>query len=244
MGILTSDIFRTESKPSSYKGEYMKKVFLLIIAIVMFTASAASADSIAHKFGLTARGGASYLFNSEWTDYLLSLNPGMDKELKPGIGWAAGGGIMYGITNNLAVNFDIIYGQADYKFSNPYITATLGTFRTYDFSFGAEWRFMPQSRFVPYIGAGFDVLLNRVSLDDEFFVIPVSADIDTTYGAHVSVGADFFFTPHIALNAEIRGLYSTQGDVKFTVAGITTPVAAKYNPSNISGFLGIRFFFP
>lgn len=41
----------------------------------------------------------------------------MDKDIKPGIGWAAGGGLMYGITDNLAVTFDVIYLQADLKAS-------------------------------------------------------------------------------------------------------------------------------
>jgi outer membrane protein len=150
---------------------------------------------------------------------------------------------MYGITDNLSVNFDVIYMQANIKATGDGVEVTMGTGKTFDFSLGAQWRFMPQSRFVPYVGVGFDVLLNKFAVDDEFGGGGLSLSVATTYGGHVSVGADFFFTPNIALNAEIRGLYSTKGDI--TADDDTTGTAyAKYNPSNIGGFIGIRFFFP
>ncbi|MFA5322149.1 MAG: hypothetical protein WC373_05690 [Smithella sp.] len=60
------------------------------------------------------------------------------------------------------------------------------------------------------------------------------------YG-YLSAGVDYFITPNIALNAEIRGLLSTKGDITTDEDDF---VAAEYNPSNISGFVGIRFFFP
>lgn len=96
----------------------MKKIILFASAILLLLANMAMADSIAGKFGVTARGGASYIFNSEWSDEAIAETAGyMDKDIKPGIGWAAGGGLMYGITDNLAVTFDVIYLQADLKAS-------------------------------------------------------------------------------------------------------------------------------
>lgn len=72
----------------------------------------------------------------------------------------------------------------------------------------------------------------------------IKVDVATTYGGHLSAGIDFFFTPNIALNAEIRGLYSTKGDVTLKYPGEADMIVAKYNPTNISVFWGIRFFFP
>ncbi len=220
----------------------MKKIMLFVIAALMLMVSTAFADSIAGKFGITARGGVSYIFNSEWSDLELASVPTLGKDIKPDIGWAGGGGFMYGITDNLAVNFDVTYFQAKVKGSDSGVgDFTVGTGKTVDFALGAQWRFMPKSRFVPYVGAGFDIMLNY--LDQEFAPSFITTEVATTYGCHVSVGADFFFTPHIALNAEIKGLYSTEGDVTVK-GGAVDATIAKYNPTNISGFIGIRFFFP
>jgi len=226
----------------------MKKILLLATAVLFLFATTAMADSIKGKAGITLRGGASYIFNSEWTDEAITLFDGnVTKDIKPEIGWAGGGGIMYGIADNLTVNFDVIYLQADLKATSDGIEAKMCTGKTIDFALGAQWRFMPKSRFVPYVEAGFDILMNE--LDPYNPSAGESVKVASTYGGHLSVGADFFITPNIALNAEIRGLYSTKGDVTLNLGelapGINESVlGAEYNPSNISGFVGIRFFFP
>jgi outer membrane protein W len=157
---------------------------------------------------------------------------------------------MYGINDHLAVTMDIIYFQTKAEaseYGGPG-KADLGTVRTVDFSVGAQWRFTPQSRFVPYLGAGFDVMWNHIDLDDDFkylTAMPPSAKLETdiAFGVHLNAGADYFIAPNVALNAEIRGLLSTKSDVDLKIYGNTWEVA-QYNPSNISGFIGVRFFFP
>jgi outer membrane protein len=219
------------------KEVFMKKVILFVVATLLLLASTAMADSITGKFGITGRGGISYNFDSKLTDDGVAFT-GTDSKIKVGPGWAAGGGIMYGITDNLAVEFDVIYGQAKAEIMNT----DIGVGKTIDFALGAQWRFMPQSKFVPYVGAGLDVFWNKFSADQTLFG-DTSIDVAVTYGAHVSAGVDFFIMRNLALNAEIRGVYSTDGDMKASNDPAGT-VFAKYNPSNISGFLGIRFFFP
>ena len=231
----------------------MKKIILLATAVLCLFATTALADSIKGKAGITLRGGASYIFDSEFNDIVIEIAASppapsiLEKDIKPDIGWTGGGGIMYGITDNLAVNFDVIYLQADLKATSDGIEAKMCTGKTIDFALGAQWRFMPKSRFVPYVEAGFDILMNE--LDPYNPSAGESVKVASTYGGHLSVGADFFITPNIALNAEIRGLYSTKGDVTLNLGelapGINESVlGAEYNPSNISGFVGIRFFFP
>lgn len=225
----------------------MKKMVLAVTVGLMLFAGSALADSIAGRVGLTARGGASYIFNSEFTDMGTGFLGGLDKDIKADVGWTGGGGIMYGITNNLSVYFDINYLQTKLKMSGAGGTweEEFGTGKTVDFALGAQWRFMPSRAFVPYIGAGLDILWNKIdtNISPSAWATGTSFDVDYTFGGHLSAGADYFFTPNIALNAEIRGLLSTEGDMTYKYPGDLSFVAAKYNPSNISGFIGIRYFF-
>ena len=227
----------------------MKKILFVATAVLLLMAGTAMADSIAGKVGITARGGASYIFNSNWTDAQIAawlIDPAIvvKKDINAGWGWTGGGGIMYGITDNLAVDFDVIYLQTGLKGTGDGVETTIGTGKTVDFALGAQWRFMPTSHFVPYVGAGVDVLWNMIDVDNGFktTVDITGLNVATTFGGHLSAGADYFFTPNIALNAEIRGLLSTKGDIKAD-NDPTGTVRAQYDPSNVSAFLGIRFFF-
>lgn len=233
----------------------MKKVLLFAVTAILFLSGTALADSVAGKFGITARTGLNYSVDSQFTDYgrALILDEGgvaVAKDIETEIGWTGGGGFLYGINDHLAVTMDIIYFQTKAEASEDGGPgkADFGTVRTVDFSVGAQWRFTPQSRFVPYVGAGVDVLWNHIDLDDDFKYLtemPPSAKLETdiAFGVHLNAGADFFITPNVALNAEIRGLLSTESDVDLKIYGSTWEVA-QYNPSNISGFIGVRFFFP
>jgi outer membrane protein len=223
----------------------MKKMILFVSAVLLLSANAAMADSIAGKVGITGRFGASYVVDSKWT----IGGTGMSEDIKADLGYSAGGGVMYGITDNLAVNFDVNYLQAALnatgQIGGSSVAIMFGRGKTVDFALGAQWRFVPKSQFVPYVEAGLDVLWNNIDVDPGFAGgmggVP-NLSVGTTFGGHLSVGGDFFFNRHVALNAEIRGLLSTQGDVKAN-SGVNT-VFAKYDPSNISAFLGMKFFFP
>jgi len=214
----------------------MKKIVLLATAVLFLFATTAMANSIDGKFGITARGGISSISNSEWTY-------GAGGDIGTDIGWTGGGGIMYGITDNVAVTFDVIYLQADLKGDCPGLGTIVTAGKTIDFAVGAQWRFMPKSLFVPYVEVGVDAMWNKLETTNEFQATLglYGVEVGRTYGGHLSVGADYFFTPNIALNAEIRGLYSTKSDITTDVDGGYK--LGEYNPSNISGFIGIRFFF-
>ena len=222
----------------------MKKILLFVVAALLLLATTAMADSIKGKFGVTVLGGLSYIFDSNLTDEGVIYLGGAPDKIERSKAWAGGVGFMYGITDNLAVNFDVIYSQADASITDGTIGVNVGTGKTVDFAPGIQWRFMPKNAFVPYVGAGLDVFWNRLDLSEDVFGPDSSADVDVTYGGHLSAGVDCFFTPNIALNAEIRGVYSTDGDVTFKYPGDPDIIVAKDNPSNISGFVGIRFFFP
>lgn len=222
----------------------MKKIFLFVVASLLLFSNAGMASSVAGKVGITARGGVGYFLNNEFTD-TAAANWNVDKTIKGGTGWTGGGGIMYGITDNLSVDFDVIYSQVEVTMTPVGgSNAVFGKGKTIDISLGAQWRFMPKSAFVPYLGAGVDFMINKFDLYDAYSTPGESLDVDNTYGGHLNLGADYFITPNIALNAEFRYLYSTSGDMKRKYPGDPEIVAATYSPSNISGFAGIRFFFP
>lgn len=199
----------------------MKKTCLLVAAVVVMIANSAMADSIAGKFGVTARGGFIVPADSEDVGVTVSSDAG----------WAVGGGLIYGITENIAADLDVTHSE----FDQNELGFKLGTAKTTDIAFGLQYRFMPKSALVPYVGAGVDIILN------DFDVVTglISADIDTSVGGHLSAGVDYFITKQVALNAEFKGVLGTTNDIK--VGGIQT--GAKFDPSNFSGLFGVRIFF-
>lgn len=222
----------------------MKRIFFIIISALLLFSSTAMADSVAGKFGVTARGGAGLFLNSEFTD-AAAADLGVEGTIKGDTGWAIGTGFMYGITDNLSVDFDIIYSQVSVK-ATPIggNNQTLGTGKTYDFSLGLQWRFTPKKPFVPYMGAGVDFMINRFDLNNDYSTPGDSIDVNNSFGGHLNIGADYFLTPKIALNAEFRYLYGGKADMTRKYPGDPDEVVATYNPSNFSGFAGVRFFFP
>jgi outer membrane protein len=218
----------------------MKKIFAFVFAVLM-SANVAMADSIAGKWGVTGRIGTSYIYESEFSGAVFN-GWSAEKRIDAGFGFAGGAGLMYGITDHVAVYFDVTYDQVGIKaFPLGQSEQTVGTVKMIDFTVGGQWRFMPKKAFVPYVGAGLDLMINRFGFDDKF---SDGSDMEAanTYGGHLSVGADYFLTPNIALNAEIRGVYGTQGDITRRYPGERDVIAVVYNPTNISGFVGIRFF--
>ena len=203
----------------------MKKLCFSVIAALLLMANSAMADSIAGKFGVSLRGGFTVPTDSE-----LVGGP----KIEPDTGWNVGGGFIYGITDTLAADLDVIYNQSDAKITG----IDVGTGKTADISLGLQYRFMPRNILVPYVGAGVDVLVNNFTGNSNLGA-PSTLDVDTTFGGHLSAGLDYFITRNFALNAEFRGVLSTEGDVKDN----TGFVGAKYDPSNFSGLFGVRFFF-
>ncbi len=203
----------------------MKKMSFLVAAAVLLISNAAMADSIAGKIGVSVRGGFTVPTDSEFSD---------GTKIETDTGWNVGGGIIYGINNNFAADLDVIYSEHDNKVTG----IDIGVGKTADISLGVQYRFMPESALVPYVGAGIDVLVNDFS-PNENLLVPSSLDTDTTFGGHLSAGIDYFITKNVALNAEFRGVLSTEADVKDN----TGLVEAKYDPSNFSGLFGVRVFF-
>jgi outer membrane protein len=203
----------------------MRKTCLLAAILVFICANAALAQSIAGKFGVSARGG--FIIPSD--DELV----GAGSRIETQVGWAAGGGLIYGITDNIAAEAEVTYSQ----FNGKLFGIDVGTGKTTDIALGAQYRFMPQKALVPYVGVGIDFILN--SFDNNPVLSPGQLDVDWSFGGYLKTGVDYFITPQVALNAEFKGVICTTADVK----DFKGYVGAKFDPSNISGLFGVKLFF-
>lgn len=194
----------------------MRKLILLAcMAVAMtFPATDAMAESIKGKVGITVRGGFIGVVIEDQT------------------GWAANAGFIYGLTDNLAVEADATYSEYDLEDLGVKVAKA----KTIDASLGIQCRFIPKSSVVPYVGAGFDVILNEFKDD-----AGSNGDLgtDKSFGGHLSVGVDIFMSKHVALNAEFKGVLATKARIRHS----SGDSGEQFNPSNFSGLFGLRVFF-
>jgi outer membrane protein len=112
-----------------------------------------------------------------------------------------------------------------------------------------QWRFMPDSTFQPYVGAG----INFTLFSDEKFssdLQPVldliglgDADLtlDDSTGIAVQIGADWFFNESWLINADIRYI-EIQPDLEVSAGGESDKVGkVKIDPMVYSLMIGYRF---
>jgi outer membrane protein len=204
----------------------MKKYLILYVAIISFvltSGTAKAADSIQGRIGVTGKIG--FLVPSDSEEFTTPSNLDTD------VGFIGGGGFIYGITRNLAAEFDITRTWFDANRAG----SREGDFGTTNISLGAQYRFVdiPVKNLVPYVGAGLDILVN-----DFDFADGVKADVDTVAGVHVSGGADYFIMRQVALNAELKGVAAPDADINYGGTKI-----GNYDPASISMTFGIRYFF-
>ncbi|MDD2853432.1 MAG: outer membrane beta-barrel protein [Desulfuromonadaceae bacterium] len=197
----------------------MKK---LIAAVCLATAvslisGTAMADSIKGKLGVTGKVGfiSPADNNAEYYDN------------RTDTGLIAGGGLIYGIDDHIALELDLT--RADFG-------SDTGDFGVTNISFGGQYRFALQQRqLVPYLGAGLDVLVSDYDENSG-----TNSDIDATVGAHISGGADFFLQKNLALTVEAKVVVAPDADI---TDGHSGDHAGNFDPSSFSTTFGIRYFF-
>jgi outer membrane protein len=197
----------------------MKKliVFACLATTISMTAGPAMADSIRGKVGVTGRVGI--------------LSPAdNDAEFfdnRTDSGLVAGAGLIFGIDDHIAAEFEV--SRTDFD-------SDTGEFGITNVSFGGQYRFALQQRqLVPYVGAGLDIL---VSDYDKFG--GAQSDVDTTVGVHISGGVDYFLQRNLALTAEAKLVAAPDTDITDRQTGAS---AGEFDPSSFSTTVGLRFFF-
>ena len=110
-----------------------------------------------------------------------------------------------------------------------------GDFGITDVSVGGQYRFaLANPRLVPYLGVGLDILVSDYDPNDG-----ARRNVDTTIGAHLSAGADYFIAKHFALTAEAKLVAAP--DTRITDGSGNH--MGNFDPSSFSGTVGLRYFF-
>jgi len=195
----------------------MRRFIILIPALLSLITCNAMAASIDGMLGLTGRAGV--------------IVPLKDSDIngtsfETEAGFTGGGGLIYGISKNLAVELDVMHATSlDVKIAG----SKVGDAQSTDIALGIQYRFLEDRRLVPYVGIGADFIKGNIQ----------DSSLDWTYGGHMNGGIDFFITKCIVLTAEVRYVAGVKSDIiKNDI------IVGKYDPMNIVGTLGVRLFLP
>lgn len=196
----------------------MKKLIALIClaATVSVTSGPALANSINGNLGLTGKIGFLVPADNESDFY----------HNRTDAGFIGGGGLIYGIDNHLAAEFDLTRSSFD---------SQTGDFGITNISLGGQYRFATRQRqLVPYVGVGIDILLSDYDPYDG-----TRRDVDTTLGAHVSGGVDYFLLRNVALTGEAKIVRAPNADITDRFGDRR----GNFDPSSFSSTAGVRYFF-
>ena len=205
----------------------MRKACCCIAAVILLLSNTAMADSLAGRMGLTLHGGFRIAADNDFSGVL--TGPTIDSDT----GYVVGGGLIFGLNENVASEIEILYSQNDMNVSG----VKFGEAKTVDLSFGLQYRFNPRMQVVPYVGAGMNVIFPDITIEPGYF-LETHTDTDASFGGHLKAGVDFFIAPNLAFTGELQGTLATKVDVKQE-----GEIGLTYNPSNFSGLFGVRFIF-
>lgn len=195
-----------------------------VIAVLTLPAGSAFADSIAGKVGVTGRLGFLVPADSETSNSSPTFNISTD------VGFVGGGGFIYGIDKNFAVELDITHTDFDGDIKG----INQGNFETTNFSLGMQYRLKePIAHLTPYVGGGLDILVNDFTSDDG-----VKANVDTVVGVHLAGGVDYFVMKQLAFTGELKAVIAPDADINgpFGKEG-------NFDPMSFSMTFGVRYFF-
>ncbi|RII25570.1 MAG: hypothetical protein CXR31_13410 [Geobacter sp.] len=197
----------------------MKKICLLtcLTLTMALTTGAAMADSIKGKVGVTGRLG----FIVPTDGVYVSGNTLHDYDADPD--FIFGGGLIYGIDQNWAAEIDVTRAEFDVDIPNEGRKGEI-----INVSLGGQYRFMPQEKLVPYLGAGLDILINDLK----------GHSVDTTVGVHGAGGVDYFILKPLALTAEAKIVAGPEADINRNGTRV-----GRFSTTNFTTTAGIRFFF-
>lgn len=196
----------------------MKRIIAAVaLAVSAMMVDVAAAENLTGRLGVTGRLGFTVPADSDWQ----TAGP-----LDSDTGFIFGGGFLYGITRNVAAEFDVTHSIYDLRFDR---VSKDGTANVTNVSLGAQWRFASDRPYTPYVGGGLSILFNDYT----------DSDVDTTVGVNLKAGIDYYITPRVALNAELKGTISPSADMRYLPAADH----GSFDPSSLSGLFGMRYFF-
>ena len=193
-------------------------IAVFLVSICLLAANSAFADSIKGRLGISGRIGFLVPADNEAIATGTAIGRNSD------VGFIGGGGLIYGITDNIAAELDITHAS--------FGTDANTDFDTTNISMGVQYRFLnlPVKQLVPYAGGGLDILVNGASN---------GLDVETVAGVHVKAGVDYFLMRQLALTSEIKGVIASNADIK-TSGSVKV---GEFDPNNFSMTFGVRYFF-
>ena len=192
----------------------MKRFLVLACATaaLSLTVGTALADDITGRVGITGKMGVLFPADGDHVGFKTETDAG----------FIFGGGLIYGITKNIAAEIDVTRSSVG---SND------GDFGVTNLSLGGQYRFaLSQPQFVPYLGGGLDILLNDADR---------GRDVDNTVGAHASAGVDYFITKQLALTGEAKLVVSPSAHIRNSSGARV----GTFDPNSFSTTAGLRYFF-
>lgn len=196
----------------------MRKLVTLVACAMLtaLVAGNAAAEDIRGRLAVSAKLGVTNPADSERN------HPDGKLIVDSDAGIIGGGGFFFGIDDSIALEINIT--------RSSYHTSGFGTAGVTDLAVGAQYRFPERQRFVPYVGAGVDVLINDLS---------GNRYVDTVVGMYGAAGIDYMAMRQVALTAELKGVQAFSSDVR----EFGGDKVGEFDPSSLSLTVGARFFF-
>lgn len=197
----------------------MKKLIVLacLATTITMTAGVALADSIKGRLGVTGRVGLISPADNNAEFYNNHTDTGL----------IAGGGLIFGIDDHFALEVDATRAS---------FGSDTGDFGVTNISIGGQYRFaLQQHQLVPYIGVGLDIIATDYDENGG-----ARSNVDTTVGAHLSGGLDFFLQRNVALTAEAKLVVAPNVSITDQRYG---DHRGDFDPSSFATTIGVRFFF-
>ena len=199
----------------------LNKMIILCIFLSSFCVTEVfGADSINGRLGVT--GNIGFIVPAD--------NHAFGVRLNSDTGFIVGGGIIYGLMDNVAAELTVTRAEYD----TDTVNANRESIVTTNISVGAQYRLeTPVPKLHLFAGGGLEVIMFDVYLHNVG-----TMDTDTTFGAHVKGGVDYFIKPQLALTSEVKGTVAITVDL--TNNGRTV---GDFDPCNFSMTFGLRYFF-
>jgi outer membrane protein len=214
----------------------MKKIIGLTIGVLLLMSAGIAAaegtqsSSIKGRLGITGQVGFIMPSNSDFTNSFAAANGLASTKLEKRSDFAGGGGLIFGLTDNLAIEAQALHVPG-IEYTNTGVKVLEIT--TTNLSLGLQLRSNVDADLAAYLGAGVDWLINDVVDGNNN-----EGNINSLIAGHVNVGGDYFFTKNVALNLDLRGVFGPTADIK-NAGGV---IIAEYNPISFVGLVGVRVF--
>jgi len=187
-----------------------------LAATVFMTTGTAMADSIKGKLGVTGKIGLLVPADNESDFYHNKTDAGLTGSV----------GLLYGVDDHIAAELEV---------SRTSFSSENGDFGMTDVSLSGQYRFANLRRqLVPYLGGGLDILVSNYDPYDGTL-----RNVDTTLGAHINGGFDYFLQKELALTAEVNVVVAPNANITDGLGDHR----GNFDPTNFSTTVGVRYFF-